>query len=181
MEWLQSDCRGPGGTYRLAVGERGLFLLALPGTSQQSFEREATGILSLDAESRSGLRTDPEAWLDRYRDLIENWGPLTAQQVHDRPPPLDLRGSRFQLQVWRTLLRVPPGETISYGRLAALAGSPGAARAVGTAMRKNRIPVLVPCHRVVASNGPGGYGGGLDLKESLLRLEAGLKSACAGS
>ncbi len=165
----------------MAVGERGLFLLALPGGSKRSFELEVAETLALPVAAAgpgfSGspdprLSEGPEALLERYRHLIANWGPESADHVHGFPPPLDLRGSPFQLRVWRALLNVPPGKTISYGELAALAGSPGAARAVGTAMRKNRIPLMVPCHRVVASNGPGGYGGGLALKQMLLDLEA---------
>ena len=175
MRWIEADCRGPGGPYRMAVGELGLFLMTLPGNSKQVFAREVEETLALPVDRRGApdprLRDGPEGLLDRYRNLIENWGPDSADHIHGFPPPMDLRGSPFQLRIWRTLQNVPPGETISYGDLAALAGSPGAARAVGTAMRKNRIPLLIPCHRVVASNGPGGYGGGLALKQRLLDLE----------
>jgi methylated-DNA-[protein]-cysteine S-methyltransferase len=91
--------------------------------------------------------------------------------------PVDLSpvGSGFHRRVLATLRRrVGPGRTITYGQLAELAGYPGAARAVGTAMARNPVPVVVPCHRVLASGGRlGGYGGGLDKKRALLRLEAG--------
>lgn len=84
--------------------------------------------------------------------------------------------NEFQRRVLSTLRkRVGPGKTISYGELAELVGHPGAARAVGTAMARNPVPIVVPCHRVLASNGKlGGYGGGLDMKQTLLRLEGAL-------
>jgi methylated-DNA-[protein]-cysteine S-methyltransferase len=66
---------------------------------------------------------------------------------------------------------VPPGNVITYGELAVLAGRAGAARAVGTAMSSNPVPIFVPCHRVVAAGGPGGFGSGLEHKRELLALE----------
>ncbi len=86
--------------------------------------------------------------------------------------PLDLRHlPPFTERVLRALLRVPLGSIITYGQLAAKAGSPHAARAVGGAVGRNPIPVIVPCHRVVASNGIGGFGLGLECKRVLLALE----------
>ncbi len=89
-------------------------------------------------------------------------------------PALDLRGTSFQLQVWRSLLSIPWGEVRTYGELAARLGRPAGARAVGGANHANPVPILVPCHRVVQSGGRlGGYGGGLELKAWLLAHEAG--------
>ena len=87
--------------------------------------------------------------------------------------PLDLTPTRpFARVVLGELARVPYGEVTSYGALAARAGHPRAARAVGTVMNRNPIPIVLPCHRVVGSSGKlVGYGGGLDRKETLLRLE----------
>ena len=86
--------------------------------------------------------------------------------------PLDLRGTRFQLQVWRALLGIPYGETRSYGEIARAVGRPKAARAVGMANHSNPVAIVVPCHRVVASDGSlGGYAGGLEMKSRLLALE----------
>jgi methylated-DNA-[protein]-cysteine S-methyltransferase len=84
----------------------------------------------------------------------------------------------FQRKVLATLRkRVGPGKTISYGELAEVVGHPGAARAVGTAMARNPVPIVVPCHRVLASGGGlGGYGGGLDMKRGLLELEGVLQA-----
>ncbi len=86
--------------------------------------------------------------------------------------PLDIRGTPFQLSVWRELLRIPYGETRSYSEVAAAVGRPSAMRAVGAAVGANPIPIVVPCHRVVGKNGAlVGFGGGLCLKERLLSLE----------
>jgi methylated-DNA-[protein]-cysteine S-methyltransferase len=82
-------------------------------------------------------------------------------------------GTEFNQRVWQELEKIPYGETISYGELARRLGKPKAARAVGTANGKNPIPIVIPCHRVVAAGGKlGGYGGGLPLKRRLLDLEA---------
>ncbi len=87
--------------------------------------------------------------------------------------PLDLSAlTTFRRRVMLTLRDlVPAGEVVSYGELACLAGHPGAARAVGSVMARNTLPLFVPCHRVVAVGGPGGFGPGLAVKRRLLRLE----------
>jgi AraC family transcriptional regulator, regulatory protein of adaptative response / methylated-DNA-[protein]-cysteine methyltransferase len=86
--------------------------------------------------------------------------------------PIDVRGTAFQEAVWRELRKIPPGETRSYADIAAAVGQPGAVRAVGTANGSNPVAVLVPCHRVIRSDGTlGGYAGGLDRKRKLLEAE----------
>ncbi|MBE3560853.1 MAG: methylated-DNA--[protein]-cysteine S-methyltransferase [Ktedonobacteraceae bacterium] len=86
--------------------------------------------------------------------------------------PLDMQGTPFQLQVWRELSRIPYGETRSYGEIALAIGRPTASRAVGAANGANPIAIIVPCHRVIGSNGSlTGYGGGLPTKSWLLALE----------
>jgi methylated-DNA-[protein]-cysteine S-methyltransferase len=85
--------------------------------------------------------------------------------------PMELDGTDFQRAVWQELQRIPYGETISYGELARRVGRPNGPRAVGQANGANPIPIIVPCHRVLASNGIGGYGGGLPLKRALLAVE----------
>lgn len=88
-------------------------------------------------------------------------------------PALDTRGTRFQQQVWQELCSIPAGETRSYGDIARRIGSPAAVRAVGAAIGRNPVSVLVPCHRVVGSGGKlTGYAGGLERKSWLLAHEA---------
>ena len=86
--------------------------------------------------------------------------------------PLDLQGTPFQRSVWKALLEIPAGETRSYGAIAAALGSASAVRAVGGAVGRNPVSVIVPCHRVVGSDGSlTGYAGGVDRKRALLELE----------
>lgn len=86
--------------------------------------------------------------------------------------PLDLRGTVFQRRVWSELLKIPFGETRTYAEVARAIGAPRAVRAVGAANGANPVPIVVPCHRVVATGGGlGGYRGGLQLKRRLLEME----------
>ena len=88
--------------------------------------------------------------------------------------PLQFRGTPFQQQVWTALCEIPYGETISYAELARRIRNPNAVRAVGLANGQNPIAIIVPCHRVIGSNGSlTGYGGGLPTKKALLELERG--------
>ena len=87
--------------------------------------------------------------------------------------PLNMIGTEFQKTVWRELLNIPFGVTISYGELAERVGNPSASRAVGAANGRNPISIIVPCHRVIGSNGKlTGYGGGIERKEWLLSHES---------
>lgn len=87
---------------------------------------------------------------------------------------LNPKGTEFQKRVWAQLVAIPFGETRSYGQLAAALGNPGASRAVGRANATNPIAIVVPCHRVIGTNGTlTGYAGGLSMKEALLELERG--------
>jgi methylated-DNA-[protein]-cysteine S-methyltransferase len=91
--------------------------------------------------------------------------------------PLAMSGADFNRRAWAELLRIPYGETISYGEQARRLGIPSAARAVGTANGLNPLAVVVPCHRVIGADGKlTGYGGGLERKRLLLELEAGVSS-----
>ena len=89
--------------------------------------------------------------------------------------PLCLNGRAFEMRVWKTLMQIPYGETRSYGEIAAVCGNPKAARAVGQAVHRNPLPIIVPCHRVVGVSNLGGYAGGLAIKRFLLRLEGARK------
>jgi len=91
-----------------------------------------------------------------------------------------VKGTAFQVRVWRALLRIPEGAVATYGGLAAALGAPGASRAVGAACGRNRIGWLIPCHRVIRESGAlGGYHWGLDLKRAMLALEAARSGAKA--
>jgi len=86
--------------------------------------------------------------------------------------PLVLHGTDFQVSVWKALQKIPYGKTRSYGEIAAAIGNPKASRAVGMANNRNPISIIVPCHRVIGSNGSlTGYAGGLEVKKRLLELE----------
>lgn len=87
--------------------------------------------------------------------------------------PLTMQGTDFQTSVWKALIEIPYGETKYYSQIAQEIGNPKAARAIGLANNKNRIPILIPCHRVIGKNGAlVGYAGGMEIKEILLQLEA---------
>lgn len=87
--------------------------------------------------------------------------------------PLHFSGSEFQLQTWQSLLKIPFGKTFSYGEQAKTLNRPDAVRAVGTANGKNKICIIVPCHRVIGKNGSlTGFSGGIEIKKQLLRLES---------
>lgn len=121
-------------------------------------------------------RPDP-AWREDHRALAETIRQLTlyfAGKLKAFNLPLAPEGTSFQLGVWKRLCDIPYGETISYGGLARRIGNPNASRAVGLANGANPIPIVIPCHRVIGSNGKlTGYGGGLRIKEKLLALERG--------
>ena len=111
-----------------------------------------------------------QAWLDQAAQQLADY--FAGQRQHF-DLPLDLSaGSAFQQSVWHALLDIGRGQTESYGALAARVGRPSAARALGAAVGRNPISIIVPCHRVVGTNGSlTGYAGGLDRKVALLRLE----------
>ena len=110
------------------------------------------------------------AVITRTRDWLAEYFKGAAADVGDLP--LEMHGAPFEQIVWRALLRIPAGETRSYGFIAKEVGSPDAARAVGAANGANPIAIIVPCHRVIGSNGKlTGYGGGLNRKSWLLDHE----------
>ena len=108
-----------------------------------------------------------------FKEVIRQLEAYFEGKLQDFDLPLVLDGTEFQLLVWRNLQKIPYGETISYGQLARRIGSPHSARAVGLANGSNPIPIIVPCHRVIGSNGDlTGFGGGLPVKKKLLALES---------
>jgi methylated-DNA-[protein]-cysteine S-methyltransferase len=118
--------------------------------------------------SRDGWEADDDA----FPDAVEQLDAYFAGDRTDFDLELALVGTQFQRRVWAALQTIPYGETRSYGEIAQQIGSPGAFRAVGLANGHNPIGIIVPCHRVIGSNGSlTGYGGGLDRKRALLELE----------
>ena len=122
------------------------------------------------------LGSPPEPGSHPHLDLLAaQLSEYFAGVRHGFDIPLVLTGTPFQERVWRRLLEVPYGRTVSYDELASRAGSPGGSRAAGQANGNNRIAIVVPCHRVIRANGDlGGYGGGPGRKRLLLELEGGL-------
>lgn len=127
--------------------------------------------ISFGAEgpSRAGVSARARAHVEAARAALDAYFAGEPPEL----PTLALRGSPFQRAVWGALIRIPWAEVRTYGEIAASLGAPGAARAVGGANHRNPVPILVPCHRVVQTDGRlGGYGGGLEVKRWLLAHEA---------
>ena len=123
---------------------------------------------SLEADSGEPVAHDPDA----ARPAVEALAEWFADGDRDFDVPLAPRGTAFQQRVWGWLLTIPSGSTTSYGEIAFEIGQPGAARAVGGAVGRNPLSIVVPCHRVIASDGSlGGYASGLDRKRWMLAHE----------
>jgi methylated-DNA-[protein]-cysteine S-methyltransferase len=123
---------------------------------------------------RRPVSPDPEWQKDDkpFREVLKQLRAYFAGKLEDFDLPMSPQGTEFQRGVWKKLCDIPYGETISYGELAKRIGNPKACRAVGLANGTNPIPIIIPCHRVIGSNGKlTGYGGGLPIKEKLLALE----------
>jgi len=136
-------------------------------------EDEATLLTRLNAEfpqaesrpSDAEHSLELDAWIDALNRHIGEGAPCPEL-------PLDMRGTAFQMKVWQFLLQIPKGEVLSYGELAERIGKPSAVRAVASACARNRIGVLIPCHRVLRGDGGlGGYRWGLERKRALLEAE----------
>ena len=155
---LYSTVSSPIGELMLCGDEHALTALHLPGRWPKP---------------GAGWRRDNARFAGVARQLEEYFaGERTTFDV-----PLKLRGGPFEREVWAELERIPYGETASYGEIARRVGKPHASRAVGAANGRNPIAIIVPCHRVIGSDGTlTGYGGGLDRKRALLDLEAGRAS-----
>lgn len=126
--------------------------------------------------ARNGKPAEPKPdWQENASSLSETIRQLNdyfAGKLESFDLPVAPEGTPFQQKVWKELCQIPYGETISYGELALRIGNANASRAVGLANGSNPIPIVIPCHRVIGSNGKlTGYGGGLDIKEKLLALE----------
>ncbi len=135
----------------------------------------ATGLVRLEFDTRVQLKAKTislQESKDALAPYLRELGEYFSGKRRVFSVPLDLRGTEFQLRCWHALLDIPYGETRTYADIAAAIGHPRAFRAVGMANNRNPIAIIVPCHRVIASDGTlCGYGGGLNLKRKLLDLE----------
>ncbi|MEE9278641.1 MAG: methylated-DNA--[protein]-cysteine S-methyltransferase [Myxococcota bacterium] len=153
----------PLGKLRVAATPKGVVRIALPRAGGRGF----AGWLGRALPGAERLDWLPP--LDKVRQELDQY---FARQLRSFAVPVDLRGTSFQLDVWEALRAIAYGDTASYGELARFIRRPQAARAVGAASGANPLPILVPCHRVVAAGGKlGGYSGGLEIKRKLLALE----------
>ena len=138
---------------------------ALTGLWFEGQRHFGKGLTGETAERPLPVFDQADRWLDVY----------FSGEKPDFMPPLRPRGTAFQEAVWRRLLDIPYGHTVTYGEIAASLGLPlGAARAVGGAVGRNPISLMIPCHRLVGANGGlTGYAGGIERKKRLLKLEKG--------
>ena len=125
-------------------------------------------------------RIEPEkGWIykeELFLEAIDQLGDYFKGERTSFDLELNVQGTDFQKMVWKELVKIPYGETISYGQLAERIGNPKASRAVGMANGKNPISIIIPCHRVIGKNGSRtGFGGGLEVKKTLLDLEKRIK------
>jgi AraC family transcriptional regulator of adaptative response/methylated-DNA-[protein]-cysteine methyltransferase len=154
----------PGETAGVKAAFRGASLAVVAtrdGIARIDLTDSRDALLPLGVREERGLRDLAQA----IARALESWAPEPESM------PIDVSGTPFQVAVWRALRAIPAGRTRTYGEVAEMVGSPGGARAVGGAVGSNPIPILVPCHRVVASGGIGGFGCGLPLKRRLLAAE----------
>ena len=160
-----SAVESPIGVLTLARGPRGLLRLALAGETPQSVADDLRARLGADVAEDDAALADVRDQLDRY----------FAGELQEFDVALDWTLAHgFHRACCEAMMRIPYGVTITYAELAANAGSPRAVRAAGQACATNPIAIIGPCHRVLATNGFGGYGGGLDQKRLLLALEGAL-------
>ena len=149
------------GTLLLAADARGLVRL--------NFGMECTGGGKREKFPKKEWKKDDAAFGEVIQELRAYFG----GELKQFDVPVVLEGTEFQVKVWRELQRIPYGETISYGELARRIGNAKAMRAVGLANGANPIPIIVPCHRVIGSDGKlTGFGGGLPNKKKLLAIES---------
>lgn len=164
-ELYWSSISSPQGLIVVMATERGICWTGTPGTSRD----EGFAWLKRKMEIDRVVEGEMVAPLQQAMDELQRY--LTGERVQFSCP-LDLHGTAFQVAVWEELFRIPYGEPRTYAEIARAIGRPAAARAVGAANGANPVAIIVPCHRVIGSNGTlTGYGGGLPTKAWLLALE----------
>ena len=162
-----SSTPSPRGTCVVMATEAGVCWTGTPGTPPE----EGFAWLQRKLTVKKVAESEEIAPLQQAMDELRRYFAGVPLQFSC---PLDLHGTPFQVAVWQEMFRIPYGETTTYGDLAKAIGRPAAARAVGAASGANPVAIIVPCHRVVGSNGSlVGYGGGLPTKKWLLAMEKG--------
>jgi methylated-DNA-[protein]-cysteine S-methyltransferase len=166
LDIAYTEFDSPVGRLLLAATPRGLVRITFPVETPET-------VLEQLAESVSPRILESPAKLDDVRRELDRY---FEGELHDFDVPLDWQLTRgFYRKVLRATARIPYGQTRSYSEMAKRAGSPRAVRATGSALGSNPLPIVVPCHRVLRSGGAlGGYGGGPDVKQTLLELEGAL-------
>ena len=156
----------PLGLINLFFSDRGLMGLVFAAGNDRKQEASADPAAAIQALPKDKLKT----WQHLVVQALEDF--FSGKPIDIKALPLDLQGSAFHLKVWRELQKIPYGAKISYKELAARAGSPKGFRAVGQANGANPIPLIIPCHRVIAADGSlGGYSSGLHRKKWLMEHE----------
>ena len=164
-------------TYRFLDTPVGGLLLARDDAGLRLIQFLAEGA-DLEVRLYDGRSQEsPSGWQQRdedFEDVVVQLDEYFTGRRRQFDLPLAPEGTPFQQRVWRALLDIPYGETISYGELASRIGQRNASRAVGLANGSNPLPIVIPCHRVIGAGGKlTGYGGGLPIKQQLLTLERG--------
>lgn len=167
VEIAYTETESPIGNLLLAATDVGLVAVGWSSTDRDRLLGELADRIGPRVVEAPARLDSVRAELDRY----------FSGQLQRFESPLDWRLSRgFRREILTETARIPFGRTVSYAEIAERAGSPRAHRAAGSALGANPIPIVVPCHRVLRSDGGlGGYGGGLDVKRQLLRLEGALE------
>jgi O-6-methylguanine DNA methyltransferase len=164
---LQKEMLSPTGPLLIFVSEKGLCSVEFYNPDrrallQKRLDRWYATPKLIDGENEFTRLT--ATWLEKYFH-----GDFAGLKI----PPLDIRGTEFELQTWKELQKIPVGQTITYGQLASRVGKPQGARAVGGCVGRNPVAIIIPCHRVIGSDGSlTGFGGGLENKKWLLEHES---------
>jgi methylated-DNA-[protein]-cysteine S-methyltransferase len=163
MKLYYTTFKSPIGEILVTRSDRGLNLVAFPRSKWKRF------LVALKAAEDVDVAKDDRKFSSLKRQLKSYFA---GKKIKFREP-LDLTGgTAFQRRVWKAMLKIPSGQTRSYGWLARQVGGKDKARSVGAACGANPIPIIIPCHRVIRENGGlGGYGGGLSVKKRLLEIE----------
>lgn len=163
MRILTEPAETPIGILQLSCREEGICRIAFPGGPAFSPGNPAT------RSSGNGPGPAERRWVRETRKQLAEYFERMRREFQ---LPLALEGTDFQKSVWNAIVKIPYGTTLSYRELAARIGRPEAVRAVGGAVGANPVPIVVPCHRVLGSDGKlTGFAGGLNVKERLLELE----------